>query len=208
MSLDSLHPIGKTDIPAAVNALNDAFQDDVLWHRVFEQEEDQERCRKAFFECPLRYGLKYGKAYASSPKMEGVAVWLPGRFADMSLWRMVRSGAILPGVRMGKRASHKLKILSDTVGPDRDRHMKGAPYVYLMIIGVVRAHQGEGIGKRLLETISSQCDAAALPLYLETETEGNLPFYEKHGFETLDRVVLPEIDLPMWEMVRRPMSRE
>ena len=205
MQLDSFHPLTKSDLPAAVDALDDAFHEDVLWRRVFEGVGDTELRRKAFFECPLRYGLTYGKVYAGSSKLEGIAVWLPGRRADMSLWGMLRSGAIVPGMRLGKEVASRLKILSDTLGPDRNRHMKGRRYVYLMIIGVVRAHQGEGVGGRLLRAIASECDAQGLPLYLETETENNVPFYEKHGFEVLKRVMLPELDIPMWEMVREPL---
>ena len=48
----------------------------------------------AFFGSPVTYCLKYGEAYATSENLEGIAAWLPGDFADMSMWRMIRSGAI------------------------------------------------------------------------------------------------------------------
>ncbi len=204
MSNPQLHPIGKADIPAAADALVDSFQDDPLWRAVFEGANDPQRNRRAFFECPVRYGLKYGKAYASSPALEGIAVWVPGRVSDMSGWRMLRCGALRAAFGVGMETMRKVKVIPDTLAPDRTRHMKGRSYVYLMVIGVARAHQGKGIGSRLMRAITSECDAAGLPLYLETETEANLPFYARHGLEMLECVEIPGLNLPMWEMVREP----
>jgi len=204
MSTDHLHPIGETEVHAAVDLLIDSFQDDPLWRVAVPVHGDQNRSRRAFFECPLRYGLTYGKVYASSSSLEGLAVWVPGRLADMNFWRLFRSGAIRAALGMEKESVRKLKILSDTVVPDRKRHMKDRDYWYVMVIGVRTAHQGQRIGSRLMETITAECDAAGAPLYLETETEANLPFYAKHGFEVIGHVTLPELDLPMWELVREP----
>lgn len=204
MSTDHLYPINKAEIPAAVDVLIDSFQDDPLWRVPVPVDGDQDRSRRAFFECPLRYGLTYGNVYASSSALEGLAVWVPGRLADMNFWRMLRCGAIRAALGMEKESVRKLKILSDTVVPDRKRHMKDRDYWYVMVIGVRTAHQGQGIGSRLMRAITAECDAAGEPLYLETETEANVPFYTRHGFELIERVVLPELDLPMWEMVREP----
>ena len=204
MTTDNLHPIRKPDIPAAVDALIDSFQDDPLWNVVFRDDPNEDRSRRAFFECPLRYGLTYGEVYASSPALEGIVVWVPGRRSDMSVWRMLRCGALRAAIGMGKESVRRLKILSDTVVPDRKRHMNGRAYSYVMVIGVRTAHQGKGIGSRLMKVITAECDAAGTPLYLETETEANVPFYEKHGFKVIERVTLPGLELPMWEMVREP----
>ncbi len=204
MATDDLHPIRKPDIPAAVDALTDSFQDDPLWNVVFRDDRNEGRSRRAFFECPLRYGLSYGKVYASSPALEGIAVWVPGRLSDMSFWRMLRCGAVRAAMGMDKESVRRLKVLSDTVVPDRKRHMKGRSYSYVMIIGVRSEHQGQGVGSRLMQAITAECDAAGEPLYLETETEANLPFYAKHGFDVIERVMLPGLELPMWEMVREP----
>ena len=40
------------------------------------------------------------------------------------------------------------------------------------------------------------------PIYLETETEENVSLYKKFGFEILKKITLPELNLPMWEMIR------
>lgn len=204
MSIDHLHPIGKQEIPAAIDVLIDSFREDPLWRVDVQDHKDADRSHRAFFECPLRYGLTYGNVYASSSALEGLAVWVPGKLADMSFWRMLRCGAIRAALGMDKESVRKLKILSDTVEPDRARHMKDRDYCYVMVIGVRTAHQGQGIGSRLMQTIMAQCDAAGQALYLETQTEANVPFYARHGFEVIECVMLPGLELPMWEMVREP----
>jgi hypothetical protein len=49
-------------------------------------------------------------------------------------------------------------------------------------------------------------DRTGVPLYLETETEDNRDMYEHLGFKLLREITLPEIDLPMWQMLREPVS--
>lgn len=68
----------------------------------------------------------------------------------------------------------------------REREIKkmhpATPFAYLWFIGVDPAEQGKGIGSQLLHEIMAEAAETQLPLYLETSTEKNLPWYEKHGF--------------------------
>jgi hypothetical protein len=56
----------------------------------------------------------------------------------------------------------------------------------------------------LLNTLIVESERARVPIYLETETASNVRWYGKFGFETIKQIVLPIVDLPMWEMVRKP----
>lgn len=47
-------------------------------------------------------------------------------------------------------------------------------------------------------------EQAGVPMYLETETEENVSIYEHFGFEMIQKITLPVVHLPMWEMVRDP----
>jgi len=63
------------------------------------------------------------------------------------------------------------------------------PFCYLWFIGVSPDAQHKGIGSSLLREILEQCDREALPVYLETSVDRNVPWYEQFGFkvyETLD----------------------
>ncbi len=202
MSASSFYRLTKEDIPRAVECLKDAFKDDPLWREVFKNDPDKDNALSGFFTCPLLYGMKYGKAYASSPDIEALAVWVPGRYADMTMWRMLRCGALRYGTKMGKESMSNLSIVSKQLGAERKRLMKNKPYVYLTIIGVSSAAQGKGLGSKLMDAIKEECSREGLRLYLETEKENNLPFYEKHGLTVKKKIVFEKINLPMWLMER------
>ena len=56
------------------------------------------------------------------------------------------------------------------------------PFCYLWFIGVSTNAQQQGTGSALLREILEQCDSEALPVYLETSLERNVPWYERFGF--------------------------
>ena len=85
--------------------------------------------------------------------------------------------------------------------------MKGREYVYLLIIGVASEYQGQGLGGKLLRALIEESEEAGIPIYTETQTERNVRFYERQGFKQLDRITLPVIHLPHWEMIREPEAR-
>jgi hypothetical protein len=110
MSESSLYPLAKEDIPRAVECLKNAFMDDPLWSEVFKNDPDRDKALSGFFTCPLLYGMKFGKVCATSPEIEGVAVWVNGKYSNMTMWRMLRCGALPYGAAMGKQARRNLSI--------------------------------------------------------------------------------------------------
>ena len=85
---------------------------------------------------------------------------------------------------------------------DRKAYISGKPCIYLQTIGVATAFQGQGFGGRLLRALIEKSEQTGVSLYLETETEDNVRFYEHYGFTVVKEVVLPIVNLPMWEMAR------
>ncbi|ASZ09591.1 GNAT family N-acetyltransferase [Chitinophaga pendula] len=57
------------------------------------------------------------------------------------------------------------------------------PMSYLWFIGVDPTAQGRRIGSALLQEIIDYSNSNNRPIYLETSTVKNLPWYEKFGFE-------------------------
>lgn len=54
---------------------------------------------------------------------------------------------------------------------------------YLWFIGVAPEHQSTGTGKKLMLELICEMETEKRPLYLETSTLANLPWYEKFGFK-------------------------
>jgi hypothetical protein len=61
---------------------------------------------------------------------------------------------------------------------------------YLWFVGVDTEHQNEGIGSVFLNEIIEDSEHTKRPIYLETSTLKNLPWYKKFGFE-----IYNELDL-------------
>jgi ribosomal protein S18 acetylase RimI-like enzyme len=198
--LDGLYRLHRKDTGRAAVVLADAFQHDPVWKAIFGDAAPEQRA--AGFETPVRYGLKYGEVYAPSENLEGVAAWVPGELADMTVWRVLRSGALWPGLKLGPRVARVMGPIFRPMEADRRAHMQGKPYIYLQVIGVAPAYQGQGYGGKLIRTLIGHSEQAGLALYLETETESNVQMYEHFGFQVVKKITLPMIDLPMWEMTR------
>lgn len=201
--MDSFYRLTVKDAFRAGEAMAEAFVDDPVWEKLFEGESDLPTKYQAFFEIPIRHCIKFGKVYAISEKLEGLAAFVPGNLADMSFVRFVRSGSLGCSSRMGMTAGRRMAKLK-FLGDDRKEHTKGKPFIYLQLLGVQTSHQGKGLGSSLLRALIADCDAQELPIYLETETEENVQLYEHFGFKQIKKVTLEDLGMPMWEMIREP----
>lgn len=61
---------------------------------------------------------------------------------------------------------------------------------YLWFIGVDPEYQNEGIGSILLDEIIKDSKQKQRPIYLETSTLKNLPWYKKYGFQVYNELEL------------------
>jgi ribosomal protein S18 acetylase RimI-like enzyme len=199
-----LYRVQKGDIVPASMVLANAFQGDPLWNKIYEGDPDIGNRFQALFEGAVRYCLKYGEVYAPSEGLEGVIGLVPGKYADMNVWRAVRSGTIGVGMRMGLNAAMKMGTIFKPVVEDRREYMAGRAFLYVLVIGVATKLQGKRFGRKLIDAAVEKSEREGLPIYLDTSTEENMKMYEHFGFRLLKKITLPIIDLPMWEMVKEP----
>jgi ribosomal protein S18 acetylase RimI-like enzyme len=204
--LEKLYKVQKKDIQKAGAVLADAFQHDPLWKKILEGESDIEQKLHILFETPIRYCLRYGGVYATSENLEGICVWAPGSLSNMTIWRIIRSGAFLHSIKMAGLGK-KMKSVFRQIEDDRKEYMKGRKFIYIMAIGVALKLQGQGFGGKLIRALIKKSDQDGIPLYLETETENNVKMYKGFGFKLIKKITLPVINLPMWEMVRESQGK-
>ena len=85
MSLISdLYKIQKKDLKNAVNVLTNAFSDDPMWKKVF----NDENKNRILTEVMVRFCLKYGNVLSTSDKLEGIMAITP-HDKDMTTWRVI-----------------------------------------------------------------------------------------------------------------------
>jgi len=64
------------------------------------------------------------------------------------------------------------------------------PIYYLWFIGVDPLAQKKGVGTKLLKEIINEAKFKGRPIYLETSTLKNIPWYEKFGFTVYNKLDL------------------
>ena len=75
---------------------------------------------------------------------------------------------------------------------------------YLSIIGIAPQAQGRGLGRKLLEPMLAEADAATASCYLETFSMRNVTFYTRLGFGVVGRPHEPTTGAHYAIMLRRP----
>lgn len=124
------------------------------------------------FELCLRFGVvwltekKDGCALVLYPHLKGFSVF--------AIWLDVKLLFGVIGLSRLRRVLRREKLIA-LQHPD-------SAFCYLWFIGVNPWVQSRGIGAELLAEVVSESVSAGLPVYLETSTLKNVPWYEKRGF--------------------------
>ena len=179
-------------------AFKDQFKD------IFPDPEERRAKEHYVNEYLLRRDYSYSRSFITSPKLEGIAVWIhsnmnPGR----SYWRILTSGAIWPAFKMGRRAFGKVKKFGQH---SRRKRKEWAPakHWFLAALAVDPQHQGKGYASKLLNEMLSNIDEEGLPCYLETEGEKNVSMYKRFGFKVIGEFTIPNTTFDLVAMLREP----
>ena len=199
--LKSIIRLTKEHIKPSSEVSGRAFQDYPTSILMFPDEIERKEKNKYGFEMILKYGLRHGEVYATSPNLEGIAVWLPPKKVHLSIWSSIRCGGFRVMRKTGIKAMKRGKPLYDYLGP---AHKRLVPFDhwYLQSIAVEPEEQGKGYGGLLLKGMITKIDREGLPIYLETNTEKNVSFYQNYGFKVVEHVIVPKTEVPFWCMLR------
>lgn len=188
----------------AVEVLIKAFQDDPMYLYLIPDAGKRVQVLRVLWGGLINYTLTYGEIY-TTPAVEGVACWLSPGNTKITFWRMLRAGFGLARSAMKLGAEERRKFFA-TMNYVDDLHKRLVPehHWYLWALGVTPELQGQGIGSRLMAPVLEKSIAEGLPCYLETDTEDNVIFYQKRGFEVANKGNVPGQDLTLWTMLRKP----
>jgi ribosomal protein S18 acetylase RimI-like enzyme len=196
--------LAKDQVGPASEVLTRAFfHDSKLTYILPDEEERKERARY-LLEFELKYGMRYGRVYATSPRLEGLAVWLPSERSEITFWRAFRSGGMSLQKRLGRENMDRLLAFSALVERYHKKHAPD-PHCYLFFIGVDPAFQGKGFAARLLMPVLVSLEKKDIACYLNTQNERNIPLYEHFGFQVVERVTLPGTGIAHTGMIREPV---
>jgi ribosomal protein S18 acetylase RimI-like enzyme len=148
----------------------------------------------------VTYCQRYGMV-ATTADITGIAAWIKPGYAHLTLWKHIQTEFLLPRAVMLMSMAPRLQFLRVMSQTDRlHRRLMPQPHWYLWALGIDPSNQGRGIGDRLLTSGLAHAQEAGFPCYLETQTEENVAFYGKRGFEVLHETRFPGLDLRQWFM--------
>jgi ribosomal protein S18 acetylase RimI-like enzyme len=191
----------------AAGVLAHSYHDHPNFIDLFPEKGARTRVLPHVFAAGLRDALGFEHVYAAmrGDEIVGVATWLPPGTFPLSLRRQFR---VLPDMvcvlATAPRSTRRLLRFMTNVS----RRHPEQPYWYLENVAVEPAAQGLGVGTRLLEPVLALADAAGQPSYLEAQTERNVAWYRRLGFEVRDAEVSFAPGGPLnWTMIRCPAQR-
>jgi ribosomal protein S18 acetylase RimI-like enzyme len=164
---------------------------------------DTEAQLRYFMRCNCALALNTGECFATAAR-DGVALWLPPGRTSMSLTDMWRAGMMSAPLKYGLIGTAKVIGFAQHVDAMHKR-CAPMPHYYLFLTGVDPKQQRQGVSTALLSAMLRRIDAEKLPVFLETQSAGNVEIYEKLGFVVVEKRAFPvTANVFNWGMLREP----
>ncbi len=157
--------------------LTSNFNEDPLFRYSFQGTEAQRmRGMEAYFNAALDYCLTEGEIILA-PGNAGVLAWIPGAAFPPQIDSFKMTGQPAYVLEAWERF-HTHEQTPETLIQNLAKN-----FAYIWLLAVDFSVRGRGYGKWLLDSCSEQAREAGLEeLWLSTENENSIGFYEKSGF--------------------------
>jgi len=154
----------------------------------------------------LEYGVKHGRVWGSyhDKKLEAVAIWQPPFEAGVSIWNMMMLGFAAAPWKFGMSATWRMmRVLELSEWHHKDT-MQNRPHWTLYSIAVVPSRQSKGLGTALIQPVLQAADSEGISIYLDTDSERSLHFFENNGWKVVKDLKEPPVGPQFWTMLREP----
>ena len=206
-NLSDLYRVKRKDIGKARDVLLKAFESDPLVNYMFPSDESKQKELPHYYNFMISYGLKFGEIYATSPKIEGIAVWYLSDKYKMTFLKQMRAGSLKLMIKLSKETTNRIWPMASF---SNEIHHKYGNFKhwYLSPIGVNPEFQGKGYGGLLIRAMLKRIDNEKLPCCLETQNPINVEIYKRFDFEVVTEEKIPNSELPHFVMVRQPKNNK
>jgi ribosomal protein S18 acetylase RimI-like enzyme len=200
----NLYQLTKKDLQKASMVLSRTFLNDPIMSYYFPDKTERKQLAPLIWRFLLKDCLQCGEVYAPSSQLEGIAGWLPPEKTYMTTWRAILAGGIPLAWHLEKNVMNRINSVVKFADKIHKNHVICCPHYYLVFIGIEPELQGKGYGSMLLKSMFSRANKERLPIYLETNNNTNVSFYQQLGFEILYDGFIPGTEIPHWAMMWWP----
>ncbi|WP_218330740.1 GNAT family N-acetyltransferase [Hydrotalea lipotrueae] len=167
----------RDDKNLVVDILTKSFDTNLSVNYIIKQDSKRERRIQALMDYSFEICTAFGDVFISDDNNACALIVYPDKKKATLRSTMLDIKLILQAVGFGNISKTlKREKLISSIQPK-------IQMAYLWFIGVDPGAQGKGIGSKLLQEIIDYSNNNNRPIYLETSTVKNLPWYEKFGFE-------------------------
>jgi GNAT superfamily N-acetyltransferase len=189
------------DVKLAGEVLANAFRGYPFFEYCLGDTDDYDRMAPAMFASFVRWTMLYGKAWMTTD-LNAVALRQPPGTRSIGFWNAMRSGLAFSFLRMDGAIRRRFSRTTPIVAETHKRIMGDRPHWHCWMMGVLRARQGTGVGRQLMQYTFEQSDRAGLPCYLETFSESSVRVHESQFYSIREAINIPETPLTLYAMVR------
>jgi len=197
-----IRKLDEADVPRIAKALARAFEDDPVLSWVFRDESERlARLERSFVLYLRRIWLPHRECYATD-RLFGASLWMPPGKWHLGFLAQLRLVPSMISV-VGGNLPRLMRVLNLI----EKKHPKAPTHYYLAVLGIEPEFQGRGFGGAVMQPVLQRCDREGIPAYLESSKKRNIVLYERHGFEVVEELRLPQDGPPLWRMWRDPLAQ-
>jgi ribosomal protein S18 acetylase RimI-like enzyme len=167
----------KLDKRLIIDILTESFSENLSVQYILKNGANKQKRVRALMDYSFEVCMLWGEVFISYDRKACALVMLPYLKKDTFRSTILDIKLILTctGFAKIKRVLQRERLI-------KQKHPTTKMY-YLWFIGVAKSDQNKGIGSMLLKEILKRATLKDLPIYLETSTIKNIPWYQKVGFK-------------------------
>ena len=201
----AIEPLAHHQLPLAAQALSNAFQDDPLYNFVVPNPDHRRRWLPVIKKEVLRNTLPAGHTYIAIDDQRAItavmALTPPGKFPHPWWTNLRLFWNVLLWPTPWCPTVSKVWPLRRYAATFDEIHYR-QPHWYIDVIGVDARWQGQGIGTLLMRRVIESSEESQHPIWLETQTESNVGYYEAFGFRVTVKKHPAPGGPPTWGLLR------
>jgi len=172
------------DKELALDVLSRSFVDNQSVNFIVRQDKKKTQRIRTLMDYSFELCQHFGEAWLSDDRKACALVLYPHKkhMSLFAIWLDVKLIVRAIGLS-GIRKTLSREALVKKLQPKEEK-------AYLWFIGVDPEHQHRGTGSKLMKDVIANANRNDLPIYLETSTLKNLPWYENLGFQVYGRLDL------------------
>lgn len=165
------------DKQTVTDILTDSFSDNRSVNYVIPQNNKKMERIQKLMAYSFDVSFASGDVYLSDCRKACALVLYPDHRKTnlQSVWWDLKLGATVFGISRTIKVLKREKLIK--------KHHPSENIFYLWFIGVQSGFQKTGIGKQLMQELILKSKEMQRPMYLETSTPENVPWYQRFGFE-------------------------